>query len=270
MAAAKVGLALSSGMARGLAHIGVLEVLEREGIHIDMIAGTSIGAIVGALYAQGKTAAQIRDLAIELASKRFTFFFDPALPRSGFIKGRKIESLLKSIIGNVEFAELQLPFACVATDISTGDEVVIRHGPVWKAVRASGTIPVILAVAKWEGRYLVDGGLINPVPVSVLRDMGADFVIAVNVAPGKSIHPAAEPHIFNIMVQLFHIFSREMSRPGLVKSDIIIEPSVEDIHLADFHRAGECIRRGETVAAALIPEIKRGLAAVQRKLADAG
>ncbi|MBA7479154.1 putative NTE family protein [subsurface metagenome] len=144
----KVGLALGSGAARGFAHIGVLTVLEKEGIPIDMIAGTSAGALIGALYAQGRTANEIKSLIIDLGRKRLALLTDLALPKTGLIRGRKIEDMLRSIMGDIEFGDQKMPFACVATDIITGEEVVIKQGLVWEGVRASVSIPVILAVAR--------------------------------------------------------------------------------------------------------------------------
>jgi len=179
----KVGLALGGGAARGLAHIGVLEVLEKEGIPIDMIAGTSAGAAIGALYAEGKDTSRIKDLVLDIKWWRLAPLVDLALPKTGFIGGRKVKELLKLMIGDIEFGDLKIPLACVAADIMTGEEVVIKEGSVLEAVRASISIPVVFTVAKWRGRYLVDGGLVNPVPVSVLKRMGADFIIAVNVIP---------------------------------------------------------------------------------------
>jgi NTE family protein len=187
----KIGLALGSGAARGLAHIGVLKVLEKEEIPLDMIAGTSMGALIGALYAQEKNAKRIEELALEIDWKRLILLADPTLPKMGFVEGKKIKELLKSIIGDIKFSDLEIPFACVATDILTGEEVVIREGLVVEGVRASISLPVILTPAKWQGRFLVDGGLVNPVPVNLLKEMGADFTIAVNVIPevGWQIYP---------------------------------------------------------------------------------
>ena len=182
----KIGLALGSGAARGLAHVGVLEVLQKEGIPIDMVAGTSAGAIVGALYAQGKDSNEIKSLALEFGSRKLAHFVDPYLPKSGFIRGRKIQDLLVSYIGGIRFSDMVIPFSCVATDVETGEEVVIDQGSVPEAVRASISIPGVFAVARLKERYLVDGGVVNPVPVNVLKRMGARFVIAVNVIPDVS------------------------------------------------------------------------------------
>ncbi len=204
----KVGLALGSGAAKGYAHIGVLTVLGKEGIPIDMIAGTSAGALIGALYAQGRTTNEIKSLIVDLGRKRLALLTDLALPKTGLIRGRKIEDTLRSIMSDIEFGDLKMPFACVATDIVTGEEVVIKQGLVWEGVRASVSIPVILAVARREGRYLVDGVLTNPVPVSVLREMGADFIIAVNAIPdrSKSLKPVSKkPNIFSVIMQTIHI-----------------------------------------------------------------
>ncbi len=265
----KIGLALGSGAARGLAHIGVLETLQREGIHIDMIAGTSMGSLVGALYAQGKNINQIKKLAIDLGSKRFSFLLDLGLPKTGLIRGRRVEDVLKLTFGDAEFRDLDIPFACVATDIESGEEVVIKQGLVRDGIRASGSIPVILAVAKWRGKYLVDGVLVNPVPVSILREMGADFIIAVNVTPDaqERLYEASEgemqvkePNIFNVIMQTVYIIGSQRAKFSMVGADVIIEPQVTHIGWGDFHRASECILQGELAAQDSILEIKRKLA----------
>jgi len=268
----KVGLALGGGAARGLAHIGVLEVLEKEGIPIDMIAGTSAGAAIGALYAQGKDTSQIKNLALDLSWKRLAPLVDLALPRTGFIRGRKIKDLLRLVIGgDIKFSDLRIPLACVAADIGTGEEVVINHGSVLEGIRASISIPVIFTVVKWKGRYLVDGGLVNPVPVSVLKRMGADFIIAVNVIP--DIHDRVRrvgeegmanfkgPNIINIIMQSMYIGTYLLVRSSLEGADIVIEPEMAGIGVGDFHRARECILQGELAAQNSIPEIKKLLEA---------
>ncbi len=268
----KVGLVLGSGAARGMAHIGVLDVLEREGIAIDMIAGTSAGAAVGALYAQGKTANEIINIALELERKRLARFIDPSLPRSGFIKGKKIKDLIASFIGgDIKFSDLKIPFACVAADIDTGEEVVIDRGSVPEAVRASISLPALFAVVKRSGRYLVDGGLVNPVPVSVLRRMGADLIIAVNVIPevsdrahhrGNEKKSGKEPNIIHVLMQSLFINAYSLVMSSMEGADVVIEPHVNHIGAGDFHQAQECIRLGRLAARSAMPEIKRAIKAL--------
>ena len=179
----KIGYALGGGAARGLSHIGVLKVLHEHGISPDIIAGTSIGAIIGALYAGGLEPDDIEKLVLGLDWKRLVYLFDMTLPISGLLQGKRVVSLLKSILGDTTFSQLRCDFACVATDIISGEQVVLRDGSLIEAVRASISIPGIFTPVAINGRYLVDGGLINTVPVSVCRDMGAKYVIGVNVIP---------------------------------------------------------------------------------------
>jgi len=235
----------------------VLKILEQEGIHIDMIAGTSMGALIGAFYAYGQSVEQMEKLATDMGGKRLSFLFEPALPKTGLIRGRKIEQTLKEVIGTAEFHDLKMPFACVATNITNGDEVVINEGTVWDAIRASSTLPAVLSVVKREGMYLVDGTLVNPVPVSVVKAMGADFIIAVNVVPHHEVAGKTEPNIFTIIMQTLYISSYHFISTSLEGANILIEPDVEKIGYADFHHARECIWQGEMAAKKMIPEIKK-------------
>ena len=266
----KVGLALGGGGARGLAHIGVLEVLQREKIPIDMIAGASVGALIGAIYAQGKDANVIKDVALKLNWMKLISLADFKLHKTGFIGGRKVENLLKLIMGgDVTFSDLKIPLACVATDVNTCGEVIIEQGSVLEAVRASISIPGIFTVVKWKGRYLVDGGLVNPVPVSVLRRMGADFIIAVNVVPDihhRVLTPSEdlkvdlkEPNIFSVIVQSMQMAQCLLVKSSMQGADIIINPDVAYIGFGDFHRSQECIKQGEIAAQDAVLEIKRRL-----------
>jgi NTE family protein len=264
MSKRKIGLALGGGAARGLAHIGVLEVLEKEGIPIDMIAGTSAGAAIGALYAQGKHASQIKELATKIGWMQFLSLVDLALPRSGFVEGTRIKKLLKSIIGDIEFSDLRIPMAFVATDIRSGEEVVINQGSVLEGVRASISIPVIFTAVKWQDRYLVDGGLVNPVPVRTVREMGADFIIAVNVIPPMGVRTrrakkSKQPGMFHVMLQSIYIATYSLVRSSLERADIVIEPQLTNIGYGDFHRIKDCISQGELAAQDLIPQIKEQL-----------
>jgi len=266
----KVGLALSGGAARGLAHVGVVSVLHKEGIPIDMIAGTSAGAIIGAVYALDRDIERMRRHALDPSWKKRAPMIDPSFPKTGFIKGKKIEKLLESILGgNINFEDLQIPFACVATDIQTGEEIIINSGSVSEAIRASISLPGIFTLIKHEGRYLVDGGLTTPVPVEVVRQMGADFIIAVNVNPdvsgriGKSdIQPRKAqkpPNIFQVLIQSVYITTYSLARNSLENADIVIEPDTADISAGEFRRTPELITLGEQAASQSIPEIKKKL-----------
>jgi NTE family protein len=265
----KVGLALGGGYARGLAHIGVLEVLEREGIPIDLIAGTSAGALVGALYASERDATLIKKQVGQMDWIGLTSLIDLTIHRSGFLAGKKVSSLLKRLMGDVRFEDLSIPLTCVATDIITGDEVVLSQGPVLEAVRASISIPVIFTVVKSQGRYLVDGGLVNPVPVSVARTMGADFVIAVDVTPAKAERAAQitrnesarEPGIFQVMVQSIYISTYYSAHTVSEGADIIIHPNLARVAPAEFHRAPEIVLEGELTAIDALASLKRKLKA---------
>ena len=179
----KIGLALGSGSARGWAHIGVVRALVEAGINIDYIAGTSIGSVVGAVYASGNIDT-LEEVALQLDWKQIAYFFDVVLPKSGLIDGNKISALVRSHVKGKKIEELPIPYCAVSTDLATGDEVVIQSGDIIDAVRASISVPGILTPVKKNGAFLVDGGLVNPVPVSVARQMGADFVIAVDLNHG--------------------------------------------------------------------------------------
>jgi NTE family protein len=267
----KVGLALGGGYARGLAHIGVIELLEKEGIPIDLISGTSMGAIIGALRAHGMSIPEIKQLAKKLDLIGVTSWVDLTVPKSGILGGKRITNLLHTLLGETQFKDLQIPFSCVATDIINGDEVVLNEGLVLDAVRASISIPVIFSVVKQYDRYLVDGGLINPVPVSIARQMGADFVIAVDVTPDK-IERANHlknnienkpPGIFQVMVQSIYISTYLSAKKVCAGADAVIHPNLAHIGPSEFHRARECILAGEFAVTDCMADLKR-------KLSEAG
>ena len=179
----KVGLALSGGAARGMAHIGALRALEEECIPISMIAGTSVGALIGACYAQGRNCSALEDMVLGADWKMLARLVDIylILLGKGFIHEQKIRSILNSIIRDVKFEDLEIPLAVVAADLQSMEEVVISKGLVVEGVRASISMPVMFPPAKWGNRFLIDGGVVNPLPVDVVRNMGANIVVAVNV-----------------------------------------------------------------------------------------
>ncbi|MFC1899326.1 patatin-like phospholipase family protein [Chloroflexota bacterium] len=261
----RLGLALGSGIARGLAHIGVLNVLHQEGISFDMMAGTSAGAAIGALFARGVDITVIEEMALSIDLKKMASLLDPILPKTGLIGGKKIIKWLGAALGkDVSFDDLAVPFACVATDITSYEEVVINEGLVLDAIRASISIPAIFAAAKWQDKYLVDGTLVNPVPVNVLKTMGADVVIAVDVVPrAEEIHQQIadkkikKPNIFGVMIQSINVASYTLANHCVEEADIVIHPQVGHISPTDFHRGKELIAGGELAARAAMPEIKK-------------
>lgn len=278
---AKIGYALGGGGARGLSHIGVMKVLEEHGIYPDVIAGTSIGALVGALYASGLRAGDI-ERAMRLDLKRLAMLADVTWSLSGLVKGKRVTSALKSFLGDLDFSDLKTPFACVATDIVHGQQVVLRTGPVISAVRASISVPGIFTPVNVRGRYLVDGGLINMVPVSICRDMGAEYVVGVNVIPDPSRlihkledgreHEAMEesgrrsrpprsrgpksgaPNVVKVLIQSLYIPGYRIAMENLKDADLAISPEVGDIGFFQFDKEVEAIEAGEKAAREVLEE----------------
>jgi len=271
MARKKIGLALGGGAARGIAHIGVLEVLTREGVPIDFVAGTSAGAVIGALYAAGVSPLAMKEHILRFTGTRRWRMVDLKLPvpKNGFVQGEKITREMKSLMGgDKNFAELGTPFACVACDIVSGEEVVLSRGSVCKAVHASFAIPIIFNTIKLDGRYLVDGGIINIVPVSTARALGAEFVIAVNVIP-QQLGPARQkdgnpvsnpPGLMSVLLNTVDIFSIHCLKASLPNADVVIEPQTAGFTLGDFADAEALILQGELAANAAIPNIRRHMA----------
>jgi len=176
----KIGLALGMGGARGLCHIGVIKVLQKAGIKIDMIAGVSMGAMVGAGYAMDLGIERIQTIALETDWKRLFSLLDIRFHHDGIVDGNRIEDFIKSHIGNAQFSEASIPFSVVATDAESGEKVVFDQGSIAKAVRASLSIPIFFKPYSHDGKVFLDGGLCDPVPVKLVREMGADFVVAVS------------------------------------------------------------------------------------------
>ncbi|MFH1213401.1 MAG: patatin-like phospholipase family protein [Candidatus Neomarinimicrobiota bacterium] len=195
--ALSIGLALGGGGAKGLAHIGVIRALEEAGIKIDYIAGTSMGALVGAVYASGFPIDTLEKIAIETDWKTTAKLFSPGLSASGFVDGKKVKEFLYTFYGDKKIEDLAIPFAATATDISNGKLYVINKGSVIEAVRASISIPVVFTPVQHGESFLVDGGLVNAVPIDIVREMGADYVIAVHIV--HTVLPSQEKEYIEIL-----------------------------------------------------------------------
>lgn len=175
----KVGIALSGGVVRGISHLGILKVLEREEVPINFIAGTSIGALVGALYASGLKISEMEQL---VKTAKWRELIDFTIPKSGFIAGKKIEDYIKKIIKCEKFEELQIPISVIATDLNNGEKIIFKNGSIIKAIRASISMPGVFEPVVDNGSIVVDGGLVDPIPVDVVKEMGAEIVIAVDLS----------------------------------------------------------------------------------------
>ncbi len=247
----KVGLALGSGAFRGLAHIGLLDVFEKEGIPIDLIAGTSIGSLVGAVYAAGRSPAEMEAYACDLKEIQY---YDIGIPRRGFLAGKRLQSLIEEITGRKTFQDTRIPFAAVACDFETMEQVVLRDGFLHEAVRASVSIPAVFVPVEMDGRVLVDGGLLNRVPADVCRSMGADVVIGVDV--GYRGQRMKTNNILEHVVHMIDIYEWQVAQQRVSEADIIITPNVLDIDPVRLgSRAAECVERGRTAAREALPKV---------------
>lgn len=248
----KIGLALGSGGARGFAHLGVIKVLKENDIPIDFIAGSSMGALVASLYAAGHDMDRLYRLAIAFKRK---YYLDFTVPKMGFITGNRVKELVKVFTQGKNIEDLDLPIAIIATDIVRGEKVVFREGPISDAVRASISIPGIFVPQQMDGELLVDGGVIDRVPVSVVREMGADIIIAVDVSHVKKNEDITS--IFDVILQSIDIMQDELVRNREIASDIMIRPHVENFSSRAFTNIEEIIKIGEEEALILLPNINQ-------------
>ncbi len=248
----KVGLALGSGAFRGLAHIGLLDVLEREGVPIDLIAGTSIGALVGAVYASGMGPTDMEARAVDLKE---IMYYDLTIPRQGFLAGKRLQSLIEDLTNGKSFDETRLPFAAVACDFETMEQVVLREGPLHEAVRASVSLPAVFVPVEKDGRLLVDGGLLDRVPADVCRQMGADIVIGVDVGfRGQHLRTKS---VIEHVVHMIDIYEWQVAQRRVSEADLMIAPDVLDFDPVRMGgRAAECVERGREAARAALPEVR--------------
>lgn len=253
----KVGLALSGGVARGIAHIGVLKVLKKHNVVVDFVAGTSSGSMIGALFAAGMDPETMEATAQRLGWSRFVRV---VLAKHGPASTEEIQKFIIKNIGDLKFSELKIPFAVVASDLITGKEVILREGYVAKAVAASSTVPGFFVPIHHENDFLVDGGLTNNVPSSVVKSMGADFIIASDVVPA-GILPCIPDNGFQIFGRTFDLAIKQLSEEGRKLADVVIEPKIpHDIWHLDFGKAKRLIACGEEAAETKILEIKTRLA----------
>ncbi|HEV2964380.1 MAG TPA: patatin-like phospholipase family protein [Candidatus Angelobacter sp.] len=249
---ARVGVALGGGFARGLAHIGVLKVLEEENIPIDFIAGTSVGSVIGAAYASGISAKELEEIA---ALVRFKDFSRWSFSRFGIFNNDKMGIFLRKVLRCKTFEELRIPLAVAATDVVTGEAAVFTSGELIDPVRASCAYPGMFHPVNVNGRLLVDGLLAHSVPTVPLRAMGATRVIGITLS-ASWVKKQGPRHVFDVIGQCFSIAQDNMCSVWKSAADIVLEPAIGEFSYDDFARAPELIKTGEVAARAALPQIR--------------
>ena len=247
-----IGVALGGGFARGLAHIGVLKVLEEENIPVDFIAGTSVGSVIGAAYASGISAKELEEIA---ALVRFKDFSRWTFSRFGLFSNDKMALFLHKILRCRTFEELRIPLAIAATDIITGEPAVFTSGDLVDPVRASCAYPGMFLPVNINGRLLVDGLLAHAVPAMPLRQMGAERVISIYLS-AHWVKPKGPRHVFDVIGQCFSIAQTKMCGPWKSASDVVLEPAIGEFGYDDFVRAPDLIQAGVVAARAALPQIQ--------------
>lgn len=239
-----VALVLGSGGARGYAHIGVIQVLEQYGIHPDLIVGTSAGSVVGSIYASGKNAQQLREIALNMKANDVR---DVKLAMTGFFDGQKVENYVNEQVLNTPLELLKTPMYVVATELKEGKKVVFNYGNTGQAVRASVSIPSMFIPTKIAGEEYVDGGLVSPVPVNVARELGADIVIAVDIL-AQPEHTETK-NVWGLFNQNINIMQNRLAQEELKHADIVIQPDLrEKAHIFDVKGREETMQAGMTAA----------------------
>jgi NTE family protein len=281
---ASVGVALAGGAAFGLAHVGVLQAFEEASVPVDLLAGTSMGSIVGALYASGRSAAELAEIVTQKATRRRALSaIDPGLSRPGLLTGNRLTSILRDLGLTGDFEDLVVPYQAMATDIESGEAVALGTGELVAACRASASIPGVFAPVRRDGRILVDGGVVAQVPAGLVRDMGADICFAVTVVPTlrkgvktvftrlsdgiNTVNPLSYlsgsrgmPTLIDLVINSLQMLQYQLGAYEALAADAHVEVDTSDFTWVDFHRAPALIARGMETAEQALPELQRLLA----------
>jgi NTE family protein len=246
-----IGLALGGGAARGFAHIGVIQVLEETGIRPDLVIGTSAGSLVAALYASGKSAAELTALAQAMDGGAIT---DWSFPGRGLIRGEALARFVREHTGGRRIEQMKMPLGIVATDLDSGQGIVFRVGDTGVAVRASSAVPAVFQPVRIGTREFVDGGLVAPVPVRYARQMGAQLVIAVDISEAPDGAPTGDA--MRMLLQTFSIMGRSINQFELAQADIVLRPKLAGVSGADFTARTRSIQAGRDAAQAMLGELR--------------
>ena len=249
----KLGLALGGGAARGFAHIGVLQVLEEEGIKPSLVVGTSAGSVVASFYASGKTGQQLQWLADTMDETQFTDWANPFSGR-GILRGEALGKYINSQLNGMKIEDMKLPLGIVATDLRTGDGILFRRGDVATAVRASSAVPSVFEPVQIAGKDYVDGGLVSPVPVRYARQMGADLVLAVDISSRPE--DAKTTDMLKVLLQTFSIMGKSISQLELAQADVVVRPALPDIGSTEFSARKKSIEAGRAAMKQAMPQLR--------------
>ena len=265
----KVALVLGGGAARGFAHIGVIRALEQEKVPIDLIVGTSVGSLIGAIYASDANSMELEWTAFALEKgDLLDYGLITAFTGMGAAKGDKLEEFVKGKVPVANIENLKIPFAAVATDLNRGTRVVLDKGPVARAVRASSAIPGVFNPVEHQGRLLVDGGVVDNIPVSVAREKGADIVIAVDIS--EQVVNFNITNLLDVMLQSITIMGAENAKAKRKEADVLISPKIGDVGMMDFTQKKRCMMAGIEAAQKVMPEIKAKIEEWSRKRSAQG
>jgi NTE family protein len=258
--AVRLGLALGGGAARGFAHVGVIQVLEEAGLQPSLVTGTSAGSLVAALYASGKTSSELTRLAESMQEAEITDWMIPILNR-GALRGEALAKYVNTQVGGKTLEQMKIPLGIVATDLRTGEPITFRRGNTGSAVRASSAVPAVFQPVRIGEHEYVDGGLVSPVPVRQARDMGANFVIAVDISSDPEGNPAGDT--FQILMQTFTIMGKSINMLALKEADFVVRPALTGVKSADFGARRKSIDAGRAAMLAQLPRLKERLAAFE-------
>jgi NTE family protein len=253
----RLGLALGGGAARGFAHVGVIQVLEEAGLKPSHVVGTSAGSLVAALYASGKTSAELYRLAETMQEADITDWMLPLLNR-GALRGEALARFVNTQVGGRSLEQMKIPLGIVATDLNSGESVTFRRGNTGSAVRASSAVPAVFQPVRIGDREFVDGGLVAPVPVRQTRDMGANFVLAVDISSDPEGNPSADT--FQILMQTFTIMGKSINTLAMKEADFVVKPALAGVKSADFSARMRAIEAGRMAMRNALPGLKAKLA----------
>jgi NTE family protein len=261
----RIALVLGGGAAKGFAHIGVIKALESQGVHPDIVVGTSAGSVVGALYASGMSGFELQRLALDLKESSFS---DWSIPDRGFLRGEALQEFVNKTVQRRPLEKLGVPIAVVATDLQSGEAVIFQRGDTGMAVRASSAVPGLFQPVLINGREYVDGGLVSPLPVRIARKMGADIVLASDISAKPAL--AKIQDTIDILLQTFAIMGNSIANQERQDADVVIQPDIARLNSTDFESRHLAILEGERAGLAAMPTLRQKVADREARLRAAG